>query len=69
LISFAQSLAAVITLITITVSCAHVGPAANGALVSDPVPPGDAGRAFALLALGGDTFGLLAPILCRRRDR
>ena len=64
LIPFAQSLAAVITLITITVACAHVGPAANGALVSDLLrSPGDAGRAFAFLVLGGNTFGLLAPIV------
>jgi ACS family glucarate transporter-like MFS transporter len=64
LIPFAQSLTAVITLITITVSCAHVGPAANGALVSDLLrSPGDAGRAFAFLVLGGNTFGLLAPIV------
>jgi cyanate permease len=64
LIPVVQSLAAVITLITITVSCAHVGPAANGALVSDLLrSPGDAGRAFAFLVLGGNTFGLLAPIV------
>ena len=64
LIPFVQSLAAVITLITITVSCAHVGPAANGALVSDLLrSPSDAGRAFAFLVLGGNTFGLLAPIV------
>ena len=64
LIPFVQSLAAVITLITITVSSAHVGPAANGALVSDLLrSPGDAGRAFAFLVLGGNTFGLLAPIV------
>ena len=64
LIPFVQSLAAVITLITIAVSCAHVGPAANGALVSDLLrSPGDAGRAFAFLVLGGNTFGLLAPIV------
>jgi ACS family glucarate transporter-like MFS transporter len=64
LIPFVQSLAAVITLITITVSCAHIGPAANGALVGDLLrSPGDAGRAFAFLVLGGNTFGLLAPIV------
>ena len=63
-IPFVQSLAAVITLITIAVSAAHVGPAANGALVADLLPsPGDAGRATAFLVLGGNTFGLLAPIV------
>ncbi len=63
-IPFAQSLAAVITLITIVVSSAHIGPAANGALVSDLLrSPADAGRATAFLVLGGNTFGLLAPIV------
>ena len=63
-IPFVQSLAAVITLITIAVSAAHVGPAANGALVADLLrSPGDAGRATAFLVLGGNTFGLLAPIV------
>jgi MFS family permease len=63
-IPFAQSLAAVITLITIVVSSAHIGPAANGALVGDLLrSPGDAGRATAFLVLGGNTFGLLAPIV------
>jgi MFS family permease len=63
-IPFVQSLAAVITLVTIAVSFANVGPAANGALVGDMLrSPGDAGRAFAFLVLGGNTFGLLAPIV------
>jgi len=63
-IPFVQSLAAVITLITIAVSAAHVGPAANGALVGDLLrSPSDAGRATAFLVLGGNTFGLLAPIV------
>jgi MFS family permease len=63
-IPFAQSLTAVIALITIAVSGAHVGPAANGALVGDLLrSPGDAGRATAFLVLGGNTFGLLAPIV------
>jgi MFS family permease len=63
-IPFAQSLAAVIALITVVVSSAHIGPAANGALVGDLLrSPGDAGRATAFLVLGGNTFGLLAPIV------
>ncbi len=45
-------------------SFANVGPATNGALVSDLLrSPADAGRAFAFLVLGGNTFGLLAPIV------
>jgi ACS family glucarate transporter-like MFS transporter len=63
-IPLVQSLAAIIILVTIAVSFAHVGPATNGALVSDLLrSPGDAGRAFAFLVLGGNTFGLLAPIV------
>jgi len=63
-IPFVQSLAAIIALVTIAVSFAHVGPATNGALVSDLLrSPSDAGRAFAFLVLGGNTFGLLAPIV------
>src|SRR5271169_4487095 len=42
----------------------HVGPAANGALVGDLLrSPSDAGRATAFLVLGGNSFGLLAPIV------
>ncbi len=63
-IPFVQSLTAVITLITIAVSAAHVGPAANGALVGDLLrSPADLGRAMAFLVLGGNSFGLLAPIV------
>jgi cyanate permease len=64
LIPLVQSLVGVITLVTIAVSFANVGPAANGALVADLLrSPPDAGRAFAFLVLGGNTFGLLAPIV------
>ena len=63
-IPFVESLAGVLVLVTIAVSFANVGPAANGALVSDLLrSPADAGRAFAFLVLGGNTFGLLAPIV------
>jgi cyanate permease len=63
-IPFVQSLTAVIALVSIAVSFANVGPAANGALVGDLLrSPADAGRAFAFLVLGGNTFGLLAPIV------
>ncbi len=63
-IPLVQSLGAVIALVTIAVSFANVGPAANGALVGDLLrSPADAGRAFAFLVLGGNTFGLLAPIV------
>ncbi len=63
-IPFVPSLTGVIILVSIAVSFAHVGPAANGALVGDLLrSPADAGRAFAFLVLGGNTFGLLAPIV------
>ena len=64
LIPFAQSLTAVVVLVSIAASFGNVGPAANGALVGDLLrSPADAGRAFAFLVLGGNTFGLLAPIV------
>ena len=63
-IPLVPSLGGVIALVTIAVSFANVGPAANGALVGDLLrSPADAGRAFAFLVLGGNTFGLLAPIV------
>jgi MFS family permease len=63
-IPFVHSLAGVMALVTIAVSFANVGPAANGALVGDLLrSPSDAGRAFAFLVLGGNAFGLLAPIV------
>jgi hypothetical protein len=64
LIPYVQSLTAIIVLISITVSFANTGPATNAALTSDLLrSPADAGRAFAFLVLGGNTFGLLAPIV------
>src|SRR6201996_2182090 len=64
LIPFVESLTAVIVLISITVSFANTGPAANATLTSDLLrSPADAGRAFAFLVLGGNLFGLLAPIV------
>jgi len=63
-IPLAQSLTVVVILVSIAASFGNVGPAANGALVSDLLrSPADAGRAFAFLVLGGNSFGLLAPIV------
>jgi MFS family permease len=63
-IPLAQSLTVVVVLVSIAASFGNVGPAANGALVSDLLrSPADAGRAFAFLVLGGNSFGLLAPIV------
>ena len=64
IIPYVQSLTAVIILVSITVSFANTGPAANATLTSDLLrSPADAGRAFAFLVLGGNVFGLLAPIV------
>jgi MFS family permease len=64
LIPYVESLTAVVVLISITVSFASAGPAANATLTSDLLrSPSDAGRAFAFLVLGGNLFGLLAPIV------
>ena len=64
LIPYVASLTAVMILISIAVSFANAGPAANATLTSDLLrSPADAGRAFAFLVLGGNTFGLLAPIV------
>jgi MFS family permease len=64
LIPYVESLAAIVVLISITVSFASAGPAANATLTSDLLrSPADAGRAFAFLVLGGNLFGLMAPIV------
>jgi ACS family glucarate transporter-like MFS transporter len=64
LIPYVESLPAIVVLISIAVSFANTGPAANATLTSDLLrSPSDAGRAFAFLVLGGNVFGLLAPIV------
>jgi MFS family permease len=64
LIPYVESLATIVVLISITVSFASAGPAANATLTSDLLrSPSDAGRAFAFLVLGGNVFGLLAPVV------
>ena len=64
IIPYVESLTTIIVLISITVSFANAGPAANATLTSDLLrSPADAGRAFAFLVLGGNVFGLLAPIV------
>ncbi len=63
-VPFVGSLTAVTVLVSIAVTFSNVGPAANAALVSDLLrSPADAGRAFAFLVLGGNSFGLCAPIV------
>jgi len=64
LVPYVDSLAAVVVLVTFAVSFSNVGPATNAALTGDLLrSPADAGRAFAFLVLGGNSFGLLAPIV------
>jgi ACS family glucarate transporter-like MFS transporter len=64
LIPYVESLTAMIILVTFAVSFATCGPATNGALTNDLLrSEADAGRALAFLVLGGNTFGLCAPIV------
>jgi MFS family permease len=64
LIPYVESLTVIIILVSVTVSFANTGPAANATLTSDLLrSPPDAGRAFAFLVLGGNLFGLLAPVV------
>lgn len=63
-IPFASSLALVVFLTILPVSFSNAATATNAALTSDLLhSPADAGRAFAFLVLGGNVFGLLAPIV------
>jgi MFS family permease len=63
-IPFAHSLALVVFLTILPVSFSNAATATNAALTSDLLhSPADAGRAFAFLVLGGNVFGLLAPIV------
>ena len=64
LIPYVELVTAMIVLVTFAVSFANCGPATNGALTNDLLrSPADAGRALAFLVLGGNTFGLCAPIV------
>ena len=63
-IPYVQSLGLVIFLTILPVSFSNTASAVNAALTSDLLrSPADAGRAFAFLVLGGNAFGLLAPIV------
>ncbi len=63
-IPYAESLTAVVILTILPVSFSNTATATNAALTSDLLrAPADAGRAFAFLVLGGNIFGLLAPIV------
>lgn len=63
-VPYVESLTAVTILVSIAVTFSNCGPATNAALISDILrSPADAGRAFAFLVLGGNSFGLCAPIV------
>jgi MFS family permease len=63
-IPYVDSLALVVVLTILPVSFSNTATATNAALTSDLLrSPADAGRAFAFLVLGGNLFGLLAPIV------
>lgn len=64
LIPFVGSLAAVVVLTIFPVSFGGTASATNAALTNDLLrSKADSGRAFAFLVLGGNVFGLLAPIV------
>jgi MFS family permease len=63
-IPYVESLTFVVILTILPVSFSNTATATNAALKSDLLrSPADAGRAFAFLVLGGNIFGLLAPIV------
>ncbi len=63
-IPFAHSLTAVVLLTILPISFCNTATSANSALTNDLLrSTADSGRAFAFLPLGGNVFGLLAPIV------
>jgi ACS family glucarate transporter-like MFS transporter len=64
LIPLVDSLAVIILLMTLSVSFANTTPAVNAVLTNDLLrSSADSGRAFGFLVLGGNVFGMLAPIV------
>jgi MFS family permease len=64
LVPMFQSLSAILALIVISLSCSATAQALNFSLTNDLVlDPKCVGRAFGTLTVGGNTFGLLAPIV------
>jgi MFS family permease len=63
-IPFVESLTAVVILTIFPVSFGGTASATNAALANDLLrSQADSGRAFAFMVLGGNVFGLLAPIV------
>jgi MFS family permease len=64
LIPFASTINVVVVLLTVGLTFSGASQSWNFALANDLLRhPNDVGRAFALLTLGGNTFGILAPIV------
>jgi len=64
MIPFVDSVGLVVLLTILPISFSQTVTATNAALTSDLLrSPADAGRAFAVMVLGGNVFGLLAPIV------
>jgi len=64
LIPFVDSLTLVVLLAILPVTFSSTVTAANAALTNDLLrSPADSGRAFAFMVLGGNAFGVLAPII------
>jgi dipeptide/tripeptide permease len=64
LIPFVNSLSLVVLLTIFPVSFGGTASATNAALANDLLrSQSDSGRAFAFMVLGGNVFGLLAPIV------
>ncbi len=64
MIPFVNSLTLVVILTIFPVSFGGTATAANAALANDLLrSPADSGRTFAFMVLGGNVFGLLAPIV------
>ena len=61
---FVDSMPAIVTLLTIALTFSGASQSWNFALTNDLLrTPADVGRAFAFLTLGGNSFGILAPIV------
>jgi MFS family permease len=61
---FVDSMPAIVALLTIALTFSGASQSWNFALTNDLLrTPADVGRAFAFLTLGGNSFGILAPII------
>lgn len=61
---FVQSMIVIVAMLTVALTFSGTSQSWNFALTNDLLrTPADVGRAFALLTLGGNSFGILAPIV------